>query len=136
MRTKAKTEKLGALIKKLDVQVSLFVRLNTADQNGTVRCISCNDKMFWSDADTAHLKDRDNMATRWYLPNLAPACASCNRFDHYNHIAMWERKLTEKELYMLNMKSHSFMKPSRPELEELIIEFTEKVRVLRKQKVL
>lgn len=134
MRTKVKTEKLGALIKKLDVQVSLFVRLSAADQNGTVKCISCDDKLFWSDADCAHFKDRDNMVTRFFHPNLAPACQNCNRFNHYEHIKAWEAKLSDVQKAFLDERSHMMWKFTRPELEEMIIEFTEKVKTLRKEK--
>lgn len=134
MRTKVKTEKLGALIKKLDTQVSLFVRLNAADQNGTVKCISCDEKMFWSDADTAHLKDRDNMGTRFFLMNLAPACKNCNRFNHYEHIKAWENKMRIAQLSVLDIQSRSMVKFTRFELEEMILDYTEKVKVLRKGK--
>lgn len=132
MRTATKPEKLGSLIKKLDVQVSLFVRLNAADNNtGWVKCISCDDKIWWADSDCAHFKDRDNMATRYYLPNLAPACQQCNRFDHYVHIELWERKLTREQKYDLEIKSHRMEKFTRPELEEMITYFTAEVKRLR-----
>lgn len=134
MKVANKPDKLFTLIKRVDEQVSLFVRLSAADQNGTVRCISCNDKIFWTDSDCAHFKDRDNMATRYYLPNLAPACRTCNRHDHYNHIAAWEAKLTYDQASDLLMRSHSYEKFTRPELEEKLKEFAEKVKQIRKQK--
>lgn len=134
MLKRTKEEKLSSLIKKLDTQVSLYVRLNAADQNGTVKCISCNDKLFWSEADTAHYQDRDNMATRYYLPNLAPACQNCNRFNHYQHIRLWDEKYTAQERSDLRQKAKSMMKFTRPELEEMIRDFTEKVKAIRKQK--
>lgn len=134
MKTKVKTEKLGALIKKLDTQVSLFVRLNAADHNGTVRCISCNEGIFWKEADTAHFKDRDNMATRFYLPNLAPSCQQCNRFDHYEHIMKWFLKMDFVTHDDLDQRSRSLYKFTRPELEEMIEDYKEKVKAIRKLK--
>lgn len=134
IRTKSKPDSLSTLIKKADDVVSLFVRLNAADDNGTVRCISCNEKFFWKDVDCAHFKDRDNMATRYYLPNLAPGCQDCNRFNHYEHIAAWEKKLTPEMQIHLNFIAHSMQKYTRPELLELIETYTEKVKQLKKQK--
>lgn len=134
MRTATKPEKLGSLIKKLDTQVSLYVRLNAADPSGIVRCISCNERMWWADSHCAHFKDRDNMATRFHLPNLAVACVTCNVFNHYEHIENWQKKMTVEQVKELDVLSHSLMKWTRPELEEKLQEFTEKVKALRKQK--
>lgn len=134
MKTRVKSEKLGALIKKLDVQVSLFVRLNAADQTGTISCVCCGSRVYWKEADCAHYKDRDNMATRFYLPNLGAADPDCNRFNHYDHIQRWSDRLRLAEMIDLETRSHSLQKFTRPELEEKILEFTDKVRVLRKEK--
>lgn len=134
MRTAQKPEKLGSLIKKLDTQVSLFVRLNAADQFGSVRCISCQEKIWWADSDCAHFKDRDNMATRYYIPNLAPACQGCNRYNHYWHIEQWEKRLTPEMVIHLEFISHGLQKFTRFELEEMLSDFTSKVKELRKQK--
>lgn len=136
IRTKPKQDSLSTLIKKADEVVSLFVRLNAANENGTVKCISCDESFFWKDVDCAHFKDRDNMATRYYIPNLAPACRECNRFNHYEHIAAWEKKLTTEMKIHLNFIAHGMQKYTRPELIELINEYTEKVRQLKKQKSL
>lgn len=134
MKTKVKPIKLGSLIKEADKWVSLFVRLNAADQNGTVRCISCGEKIWYLDADCCHFEDRDNMATRFYLPNLAPGCAPCNRFDHYEHLKAWRDKMTSEQENDLNQRAHSLMKFTRPELEELISDFKAKVEGIKKKK--
>lgn len=134
IRTKSKQEKIGQLIKRVDEVVSLYVRLSAADQNGTVRCISCDEKFFWKDVDCAHFKDRDNMATRFYLPNLAPGCKDCNRFNHYEHIEAWEKKLTPEMITHLNFIAHGMQKYTRVELEEIHKEFTQKYIELKKQK--
>lgn len=129
-----KQDSLSTLIKKADEVVSLFVRLNAADENGTVKCISCDESFFWKDVDCAHFKDRDNMGTRYYLPNLAPGCRECNRFDHYWHIEQWEKKLTPEMLVHLNFIAHGMQKYTRHELLELIETYTEKVKHLKKIK--
>ena|ERR1044071_7695602 len=134
MRTATKPVKLGALIKEADKWVSLYVRLRAADQNGTVKCISCNEKMWYLDADCAHFEDRDNMGTRYYLPNLAPACQNCNRFDHYEHLKAWRDKLTQQQENDLNQRAKSMLKFTRPELQELIDHYKGEVAKLKREK--
>lgn len=134
MRTKVKEKKLGAYIKELDDLVSLFVRISAADDTGTISCVCCGSRVYWKDSDCAHFKDRDNMATRFYLPNLGAADRECNRFDHYNHIRRWEQKLSWGQQVELNAMSHVLTKYTRPELEEMIEDYKVKVAALRKQK--
>lgn len=134
MRTKTKEKSLSTLIKEADEQVSLFVRMSAADDTGTISCVCCGERVFWKDADCAHYKDRDNMATRFWLPNLGAASRDCNRFDHYNHIARWTANMGHSEATHLNVVSHSLMKYTRKELEELIEDYKAKNAELRKKK--
>lgn len=134
IKTKVKDKTSGMLVKELDTLISLFVRLMAADANGTVKCISCEESIYWKEADCCHFKDRDNMGTRFYLPNLAPGCQDCNRFNHYEHIAAWEKKLVYAKRKDLEQRSRSLMKWTKPELEDMIIEYGEKVKQLRKLK--
>lgn len=134
MRTATKPIKLGSLIKALDEQVSLFVRLNAADQTGTISCVCCGSRVYWKEADCAHYKDRDNMATRFYLPNLGAADPFCNRFDHYRHIERWTKKLEQFAILHLDIMSKSLQKFTRPELEEMIEDYKGKVKAIRKLK--
>lgn len=135
---KPKPDSLSTLTKKLDVQVSLFVRLEAADYRGIVSCISCGERMFWSDADCCHCFDRNNMATRYDLMNLAPGCRDCNRFDPIKHQAAFKNRIQSKygmQAYSeLEGRAHSFYKFTRPELEEFLESFKEKVATLKRQK--
>lgn len=133
-KPKQRAKSLPVLIKELDTLVSLFVRLEAADENGSVKCISCDEKIWWADADCCHFKDRDNMGTRFYLPNLAPGCRDCNRFNPQFHLQQWESWMSQEVLYDLDMRASSTMKFTRPELEEMISDYKEKVKQLRKDK--
>src|SRR5689334_25200382 len=93
MIPKVKEPSVSLLIRELDDLVSIFVRLSAADENGTVMCVSCDARLYWKDADCAHFIGRSNMATRYYLPNLAPACKECNRHDPDLHLSKWELKM-------------------------------------------
>lgn len=134
MRTKTKEKSLSTLIKEADEQVSLFVRMSAADDTGTISCVCCGERVFWKDSDCAHYKDRDNMATRFWLPNLGAASRDCNRFDHYAHIERWTARMTPDRVSGLEVLSHSMMKWTRPELQELIDQMKAGNAELRKKK--
>lgn len=134
MRTKVKEKKIGAYIKELDELISLYVRISAADETGTISCVCCGSRVYWKDADCAHFKDRDNMATRFYLPNLGAADRECNRFDHYNHINRWSARMGNYNADLLDTASRGLQKYTRPELEEMIEDYKVKVSALRKQK--
>ena len=129
-----KEKKPGALIKELDTLVSLFVRMSAADDTGTISCVCCGSRVYWKDADCAHFKDRDNMATRFYLPNLGAADRECNRFDHYNHINRWAAKMGHYNAELLDAASRGLQKYTRTELKEMIEDYKLKVAELRRTK--
>lgn len=114
---------MSVLISELDKLVSDFVRMSAADERGTVQCVSCDARMYWKDADCAHFINRDNMATRFYLPNLAPACQECNRYNPVEHILKWTSKMGDKLAEELYVKGHSLEKFTRGELLGMIEEY-------------
>ena len=69
------------LKEKLDHDFSELARMSRADQNGNVTCIDgCGKTGFWKDFDCGHFADRDNLPTRWFMPNCWPQAQECNRF--------------------------------------------------------
>lgn len=129
-----KTKSLATLIAELDTQISLFVRMNACDGNGTVECISCGEKLWFLDADCCHFKDRQHMGTRFYLPNLAPGCKECNRFNPVEHLNQWEFIMPKEQRWDLEKRSRSLMKWTRGEIQDLILDYRDKVANLRKEK--
>jgi NAD-dependent oxidoreductase involved in siderophore biosynthesis len=134
IKTPAK-KALSTLIKEADTQISIFVRLTAADERGTVICVSCGAKLYWSDADCCHYIDRGNMATRYDLYNLAPGCRDCNRFNPDDHKEKFAQYITQKHgaghLEILKFGQHLLKKWMRHELEELIEKLKEQNKVLR-----
>lgn len=133
----AKKSALSTLIKEADTQISLYVRLTAADERGTVKCVSCGARIFWSDADCCHYIDRGHMATRYDLVNLAPGCVDCNRFNPDDHKEKFRLAITakygENALLTLEVSKHLATKWMRHELEELIEKLKGEVKVLRKR---
>lgn len=128
-----KEPSISTLIGELDDLVSKFVRMSAADERGTVQCVSCDARMYWKDADCAHFIYRSNMATRFYLPNLAPACQECNRFNEFWHITTWGQKMGEKRKEELFAKGRSMEKFTRGELLAMIEEYKVLNATLRKK---
>lgn len=53
-------------------------RLEEADENGMVRCISCGRVMHWSEAQGGHYIGRANRVTELEKDNVFPQCPTCN----------------------------------------------------------
>lgn len=83
---KKKEKKLSQLIKELDAVFSKFIRKRDSDENGTLKCVSCKEPVFWKDAHCCHYMDRQYKATRWDESNCAGGCAGCNQFRKGFHI--------------------------------------------------
>jgi NinG protein len=128
-----KEPSMSVLISELDKLVSDFVRMSAADERGTVQCVSCDARMYWKDADCAHYVNRSNMATRYYLPNLAPACQDCNRLDPINHLVVWKLKMGEERSSELILKGRSLEKFTRGELLVMIENYKLSNRVIQRR---
>jgi hypothetical protein len=60
-------------------------RIEEADENGWVTCISCGKEYFWKDVDGGHFIQRDNRATELEGDNVWPQCKHCNRYKSGNY---------------------------------------------------
>jgi|GEM_PF-793495 len=71
------------LVKVLDREFSLYVRLNAANNSGLVSCATCGKTFFWNDGANmtlGHYISRTHHSVRWHETNTAPQCRSCNSF--------------------------------------------------------
>lgn len=118
-----KEPSMTSLIVELDILVSQFVRMSAADENGRVHCISCDDVLFWKHADCAHFIERGRMSTRYYLPNLAPACRNCNRYNIQAHLTLWALKMKPEVIDELRIMEKNLAKFTRGELLGMIEEY-------------
>lgn len=69
---------LKDLIKKLDSLFSIFVRKNSADENGMVKCITCPTIMHWKQMHLGHFVTRGTYAIRFEIMNCHCQCPVCN----------------------------------------------------------
>lgn len=67
--------------KILDSLVSQGIRMGNADQDGNCTCATCGAVVHWTKIQCGHFQDRQHMATRYFVMNLAPQCMDCNMFN-------------------------------------------------------
>jgi len=135
---KNKPEKsLSMLVKELDTVFSLFIRLRDADHQGTVKCFVTGEKVWWKDAQAAHWIPRANMIMRWAEDNVHACTKESNQYDP-NHIHEYDKKMASTysiyRIQVMRQTSKSLAKWTRPELEDLIDLYTDKVKELKKLK--
>ena len=122
-----------ALVNKLDRVFSRFVRLRDADNDGHISCVTCGSKHHWKDCHAGHFVKRQHMAVRWDERNVNAQCCRCNLYmggcqDEYAyHIA---NTMGQGTLAELLDKKRETKKWTRPELEELIQKYSERVLAL------
>src|SRR5258708_36355016 len=62
----------------LDRVFSEFIRRKAADQDGMVRCVTCQKEMSWQKSEAGHFWKRQHKNTRWDPRNSHPQCFRCN----------------------------------------------------------
>lgn len=91
---KPKSHTRGWYVKKLDAVYSQYIRLKYADQDGMVKCITCNEVKHWKEMQNGHYESRGHYPTRWLDDNCHPQDYRCNCILKGNY--------TEYALYMVN----------------------------------
>lgn len=127
----AKKPTRSKLIKKLDIVFSKYIRLSNADKNGYCTCVTCGKKSYWEkdQIDAGHFMSRRYMSVRYDKRNVHPQCRYCNRMlagNIYKYSLFLGTKLSN-ELYLQSKEVKKF---SSDELEEMISDYTAKVKKL------
>ena len=111
---------------KADKYFSLFIRLKNADKNGNCKCATCGKLYHWKNIDCGHFMTRDQQATRYEEKNVAPQCASCNRFKGGRQVEMGkylDLKHGEGTADEMLFKSKMYCKRDRYDLQVLADHF-------------
>lgn len=73
------------LKKKLWGIFSKVIRMRNADENGYVKCISCEKVDHYKNLDCGHYLPKSlGLSIYFEETNVAPQCTHCNRFRHGN----------------------------------------------------
>ena len=127
------------LIPILDRSFSEYIRLKYSDGNGYCRCITCRQVHFWNDGyiHNGHYINRDVKVTRFDERNCRPQCLSCNSY-HSGKIYLYRQRLLEiygeAEIEKLELIANLGGGYKAWDLQQMIIEYRQKVKSLKKEK--
>lgn len=127
------------LVKKLDRELSFFVRLSAADNGGIVMCVTCGSLHFWKDITLGHYISRSHHSTRWDLRNMAPQCVRCNSYhggEQYKMRAYLVETHGEEEVKALEKKADQTKTETADSLRKQVIEYRAEVKRLKTEKEL
>lgn len=123
----SQTSERKRLILELDKYCSLITRMSASDKFGVASCYTCGRRIPWKCLDCGHLISRQWLGTRFDFDNMRPCCQYCNRTLHGN-LKIYRQNLTheigEERVNRLNLKKS--VKPSTPQLEEMLQEVKQK----------
>jgi hypothetical protein len=122
------------LVKVLDREFSLFVRLSGADKSGLVKCVTCGSIHYWSKITLGHYISRSHHSVRWNLHNVGPQCVRCNSYhggEQYKMRAHLIRLYGEKAIKKLEEWADMTRTETADSLRMQVIEYREKVKRLK-----
>ena len=118
---------------KLDAIFSKFIRLRDSDENGIIKCCTCDSRKSWKKVDCGHFIPRQYLSTRWEESNCHAQTKDCNGF-HGGRMDLHEKHIIklhgQSEVDRLNLKmKHEKASPVKIyefELQEMIEIYTKK----------
>ncbi len=124
------------LIVALDRVFSKYIRTKYS-KNGFVECVTCGRSYEIKKIQNGHFMSRKSYSTRWDEENCAPQCYGCNVMQQGQQF-LFSKYIDEKygEGYsqVLLMKSRETVKFADFELQEMIDDYTNRLKVLEKEK--
>lgn len=132
-----KQESSSFLTAKLDKIFSIYIRLKYADDNGNVKCFTCDNTHHYKAIQNGHFQSRRYMSTRFHTNNCRPQCYACNVGLHgqqYIFGANLDKQIGSNTAETMILLSKQQKKFSLQEYQELIQHYTEEVANLKLQK--
>ena len=134
---KKKIKSLAKLSEQAAELLQLLVRLESADDNGYVQCVTCKTKKHYKDSmQGGHFISRKWTATRLMKENIHPQCSYCNGPLRGNMVQytlfmvdMYGREFVDA----LETTKHQAKRFIRSELEDQIKEWRTQIRELESQ---
>lgn len=112
---------------------SEWTRRKWADKNGYVTCITCGAKIHWKEANASHWKHGHSKKSFLMEENLNPSCVRCNMYlsGNLGEYTLWLiNKYGHDTIDKIQKASKEIWKPSRQEIEDLIITYKTKLELL------
>jgi hypothetical protein len=125
------------LVKVLDREFSLFIRLSATDNSGLVRCATCGSIHFWKSITLGHYISRSHHSVRWNPKNVGPQCVKCNSFhggEQYKMRAYLVNRYGEKAVKAVEAWADQTKTETAQTLRMQIVECRETVKRLKLEK--
>nr|WP_321263258.1 recombination protein NinG [uncultured Sphaerochaeta sp.] len=110
-------------------------RLQEADYNGMVRCVTCGRPVKWNECDGGHFIDRRHRGTELEPDNVWPQCVVCNRFlsgDKEMYREVLDNRLGKERVEQLEAMAEG--DHIHKDYESLYKSFLSQIRRIRKLK--
>ncbi len=122
---------MKGLVTKVDALFSRYKRLSNTNDDGKIKCFTCERYFVYADMDCGHYVSRSYKSTRWLDENAEPQCRSCNRF-HEGVKDVFALNLIKKHgqdiLQQLSDKKRQIKKFTIDELAEIKKELQQKIK--------
>lgn len=127
-------EGLSELIKIADDVYSKWLRQSNADKDGFVICYTCDEKLRPQDAHCGHYVKRGNLFLRFDNRNTRVQCEGCNVYKDGNYAEYTKRLEAEYPgiTDILQEEAALVYKPHRHEIQAIINEYNQKLKLLKK----
>ena len=125
---KKKLKPISTLKKKLWKEFSIFIRQTDMNGHGLTACVTCGVVGHWTSFHSGHFIHGHSKQTFLDDRNVHVQCVKCNHYLSGNLIEYSEfmrKKYGPDIIEVLQEKSHMIWKPSRQELNELILHYKE-----------
>lgn len=133
-KSKPKRKTIAGLVEEAAALLQRIRRLEEADENGNCRCVSCGTVGYWKMLQGGHYIPRGKTATKLVEHNINPQCVSCNHFRKEEakcRYAIWMIETYGYEyVKWLEAESRKEKKYTRPEIEEIICQFKQRLKEL------
>lgn len=134
IKPKRRQKTIAGLVEQAAELLQKIRRIESADETGYCRCVSCGNVRHWKEGDGGHWISRKRTATKLNPKNIHFQCKGCNG-PNKQVAGPWYDK------YMRDTYGHEFAdqllfesrkekKYSRPEIMEVIESYKERLRGL------
>jgi hypothetical protein len=131
-KERGELEPVKILTDDLDIIFSQLIRLKEADNNGMVKCFTCDEVKHYKDMQCGHFVKRGHMGTRFSEKNCRPQCKDCNEHKDGNEKVFAERLESEEPglVALLQEQGRAVHGYDRDELKALVNQTTRRVKLL------
>ena len=119
---------------KADKYFSDYVRQRDADENGMVRCCTCNKPMHWKASHNGHFQSRRYDSTRFDEHNCGVQCPGCNTFnqgEQFKFALYLDKRYGSGTAEKITIKSRMLSRRNRYDYQCIAEEYKNKLKKLK-----